>query len=91
VRERTPELGVTAPGGGYDLVDGDGVMVRWAARSPAGLPLYDTEAPAAALRGDPDLADCHYNLALLYERLKRPKEAIRHMARYRELIGPRSK
>jgi len=56
VRERTPELGVTAPGGGYDLVDGDGVMVRWAARSPAGLPLYDTEAPAGALRGDPDLA-----------------------------------
>jgi cell division protein FtsQ len=56
VRERTPELGVTAPGGGYDLVDGDGVMVRWAAGSPAGLPLYDTEAPAGALRGDPDLA-----------------------------------
>ena len=46
VRERTPELGVTAPGGGYDLVDGDGVMVRWAAESPAGLPLYDTQAPA---------------------------------------------
>ena len=56
VQERTPELDVTAPGGGYDLVDGDGVMVRWAARSPAGLPLYDTGAPAAALRGDPDLA-----------------------------------
>ena len=28
VQERTPELDVTAPGGGYDLVDGDGVMVR---------------------------------------------------------------
>ena len=56
VRERTPELSVTAPGGGYDLVDRDGVVVRWAARDPAGLPLYDTGAAAGALRGDPDLA-----------------------------------
>ncbi len=48
------------------------------------------EAYEAALRGDPGLADCHYNLALLYERLKRPKDAIRHMARYRALIGGRS-
>jgi tetratricopeptide (TPR) repeat protein len=43
------------------------------------------EAYRAALRRDPDLADCHYNLALLYEALERPKEAIRHMARYRKL------
>jgi len=42
----------------------------------------------AALAADPDLADCHYNLALLCERLSRPKEAIRHMARYRALTGP---
>jgi cell division protein FtsQ len=56
VRERTPELGVTAPGGGYDLVDGDGVVVRWAARDPAALPLYATSAPAGTLRGDPDLS-----------------------------------
>jgi tetratricopeptide (TPR) repeat protein len=47
------------------------------------------ETYEAALRGDPGLADCHYNLALLYERLKRPKDAIRHMARYRALIGSR--
>jgi tetratricopeptide (TPR) repeat protein len=38
-----------------------------------------------ALRADPALADCHYNLALLCERLKRPREAIRHMAEYRKL------
>jgi cell division protein FtsQ len=56
VRERTPELGVTAAGGGYDLVDADGVVVRWAARDPAGLPLYATSAPADALRGDADLS-----------------------------------
>ena len=56
VRERTPELGLSAPGGGYDLVDADGVVVRWAARDPAGLPLYVTAVPAGALRGDPGLA-----------------------------------
>jgi hypothetical protein len=32
---------------------------------------------AAAVRG---LADCYYNLALLYEELKKPKKAIQHMA-----------
>src|SRR5207342_2542178 len=40
VRERTPALAVAAPGGGYDLVDADGVVMRWAARRPADLPLY---------------------------------------------------
>ena len=49
------------------------------------------EAYEAALRSDPALADCHYNLALLCEKLAKPKEAIRHMARYRVLIGNRSK
>ena len=48
------------------------------------------EAYEAALASDPGLADCHFNLALLCEKLARPKEAIRHMARYRKLIGPRS-
>jgi cell division protein FtsQ len=56
VRERTPTLALTAPGGGYDLVDADGVVVRWAARRPADLSLYLTTVPVAALRGDPDLA-----------------------------------
>jgi tetratricopeptide (TPR) repeat protein len=49
------------------------------------------EAYEAALRADPGLADCHYNLALLYEKLDKPKEAIRHMSRYRTLIGAQSK
>jgi cell division protein FtsQ len=62
VRERTAALAVTAMkgdgevGGGYDLVDADGVTVRWAARRPADLPLYPTAAPIASLRGDPDVA-----------------------------------
>jgi len=45
----------------------------------------------AALRADPELADCHYNLALLCERLAKPKDAIRHMARYRLLTARRPK
>jgi cell division protein FtsQ len=55
VRERTPALALTVPGG-YDLVDADGVVVRWAASRPAALPLYPTATPVASLRGDPDLA-----------------------------------
>jgi len=38
-----------------------------------------------ALRFDPELADGHYNLALLCEKLARPQDAIRHMAKYRQL------
>ena len=52
------------------------------------------EAAAAyevALRGDPDLADAHYNLGLLYRELGQPRQAIRHMARYRALTAPRSR
>ena len=56
VRERVPALLVTAPGGGYDLLDEDGVVVRWSASRVRGLPLYLTPVPVAALRGDQDLA-----------------------------------
>ena len=45
------------------------------------------ESYRAALRGDPGMADCHYNLALLCEQLGRPQEAIRHMAQYRRLVA----
>jgi tetratricopeptide (TPR) repeat protein len=38
-----------------------------------------------ALRLDPAFADCHYNVALLYEALGKPRDAIRHMAEYRRL------
>jgi hypothetical protein len=37
------------------------------------------------LRARPGFTDCLYNLALLCEELDRPREAIRHMARYRRL------
>lgn len=39
-----------------------------------------------ALRISPRMADCHYNMALLYETLKRPRQALRHMAQYRRLV-----
>jgi len=45
------------------------------------------EAYERALHRDPRLADCHYNLALLCETLNKPKQAIRHMAQYRRLVG----
>jgi DNA-binding transcriptional MerR regulator len=49
------------------------------------------DAYTAALRADPALADGHYNLALLCEKLSMPKDAIRHMARYRVLTGNRAR
>ena len=39
-----------------------------------------------ALKQDPRFADCHYNVALLYEALGKPQQAIRHMAQYRRLV-----
>ena len=38
------------------------------------------------LAHDSQLADCHYNLALICEELGKPKDAIRHMAQYRRLV-----
>jgi len=47
------------------------------------------EAYQAVLAGDPDLADCHYNLARLYESLGRQQSAIRHLGEYRRLVSDR--
>ena len=56
VRERTSALAVARSGGGFDLIDADGVIVQSAAARPAGLPLFTTTAAASSLRGDPDVA-----------------------------------
>lgn len=53
VRERVPAVAVRMAGGGYDLVDPAGVIVRWARVRPAGLPLLSTPVPGDELRGDP--------------------------------------
>ena len=74
-----------ARGGDPVLLYNLGVLLEDMDRKPEAVEAYE-----AALRGDPGLADCHYNLALLYEKLEKTKEAIRHMARYRVLVGSRS-
>jgi cell division protein FtsQ len=56
VRERTPVVAVRMTGGGYDLLDSAGVIVRWAAVKPAAMPLYLATVPGSTLRGDPGLA-----------------------------------
>ena len=43
------------------------------------------EAYKGAVTVDPDMADAHYNLALVYQEHGRPREALRHMARYHKL------
>jgi tetratricopeptide (TPR) repeat protein len=43
----------------------------------------------AAITVDPRLADGHYNIALLYRRLGRARDAIRHMSLYRRLTRSR--
>ncbi len=40
----------------------------------------------AAISEDPNLADCHYNLARLYESAGKTQHAIRHLGQYRRLM-----
>ena len=41
------------------------------------------EAYSAALRLEPDMADAHYNIALVYQKMGKGQEAIRHLAEYK--------
>ena len=52
-----------------------------------GDPAAALEAYQSALAEDPDLADCHYNLARLYESLGQAQHAIRHLGQYRRLLS----
>ena len=45
------------------------------------------EAYMSAIGNDPNLADCHYNLARLYEAAGKIQHAIRHLGQYRRLTG----
>jgi cell division protein FtsQ len=57
VRERVSAVAVQAPvGGGFDLVDSYGVVVRWVPSRPGRFPVYDSTTAVAALRGDPSVA-----------------------------------
>ena len=55
VTERAPITAVRMAGGGYDLVDKAGVIVRWSKTKPAGLPEMVTSLSGDALRGDPSV------------------------------------
>jgi tetratricopeptide (TPR) repeat protein len=52
-----------------------------------GDPSAALEAYRSAIAEDPGLADCHYNLARLYESLGEPQHAIRHLGQYRRLLS----
>jgi tetratricopeptide (TPR) repeat protein len=58
-----------------------GVLLEDTGRTTAALDAYQT-----AIEEDPSLADCHYNLARLYESLGKPQHAIRHLGQYRRLL-----
>src|SRR5882762_8149934 len=61
-----------------------GVLLEDQGNSGAALQAYQ-----AAIVEAPDMADCHYNLARLYEALGKPQHAIRHLGQYRRLVtGP---
>jgi len=49
-------------------------------------PAAALEAYQSAVVEDPSLADCHYNLARLYESFGKPQHAIRHLGQYRRLL-----
>jgi tetratricopeptide (TPR) repeat protein len=78
--ERAYREGLAACGSDPLLLYILGVLLEDLKRKPEA-----TEAYRAALCGDPALADCHYDLALLYEDLGKPKDALRHLAQYRRL------
>jgi tetratricopeptide (TPR) repeat protein len=58
-----------------------GVLLEDLGNSGAALEAYQ-----AAIVEAPDMADCHYNLARLYEALGKPQHAIRHLGQYRRLV-----
>ncbi len=71
VTERVPVVAVRMAGGGYDLVDHDGVIVRVAQSKPAALPLFQTALAGSQLRGSPDVATASAVLAELPSWLNR--------------------
>jgi len=80
--ERVYRSAIKACGNEPLLLYNLGVLLDDMSRNAEAMQAYE-----AALCGDPSMADCHYNLALLYEDLQKPKDAIRHMAQYRRLMG----
>jgi len=68
------------------LLFNHGVLLEDLGNSAAALSAY-----TRALEGDPKLADCHFNLARLYEALGKPQRAIRHLGQYRRLVSQQAR
>jgi tetratricopeptide (TPR) repeat protein len=78
--ERAYREGLEACGEDAVLLYNLGIVLEDLERKSDALAVYER-----AVSADPAFADCHYNLALLYEALGKPQSAIRHMAQYRRL------
>jgi tetratricopeptide (TPR) repeat protein len=76
------QRGLTRAGRDSLLLFNQGVLLEDLGDIGAALHAYQN-----ALEEDPDLADCHYNLARLYESLGKPQHAIRHLGQYRRLVS----
>ena len=64
------------------LLFNHGVLLEDLGDAAAALQAYQS-----ALEEDPGFADCHYNLARLYESMGKPQHAIRHLGQYRRLVS----
>jgi len=64
------------------LLFNHGVLLEDLGDAAAALQAYQS-----ALEEDPEFADCHYNLARLYESMGKPQHAIRHLGQYRRLVS----
>jgi cell division protein FtsQ len=80
VTERVPAVAVRMAGGGYDLVDPAGVVVRYTKARPAALPVLVTSVPGSALRGNPEVSAAAEVLAELQPWLARQVAEVRAVA-----------
>jgi cell division protein FtsQ len=80
VTERVPAVAVRMAGGGYDLVDPAGVVVRYTKARPAALPVLVTSVPGSALRGNPEVSAAAGVLAELQPWLARQVAEVRAVA-----------
>jgi tetratricopeptide (TPR) repeat protein len=64
------------------LLFNQGVLLEDLGETRAALEAYQ-----GAIAEDPQLADCHFNLARLYDALGKSQHAIRHLGQYRRLVN----
>jgi cell division protein FtsQ len=69
-------VAVRMAGGGYDLVDPTGTIVRWSKTRPARLPLLTTSLTGSALFGDPGVSAAADVLAELDTSLARSVASV---------------